>query len=120
MSYCRFSDDDLQCDLYCFGSGEGYVTHVRQNRVVGEIPLLPDLKTTPWTEWHAAFLRQMDYGLNCEFAPIELSHVGESFQDSTLEAFKKRLLYLRGLGYRFPDRVLDRIDDEIRERDRPK
>jgi hypothetical protein len=39
----------------------------------------------------------------------------QCFCDSSLSAFRKRLLELRDLGYRFPDDVLERIDKEMRE-----
>lgn len=45
--------------------------------------------------------------------PITLPHAGESFNDPSLETFKERLLWLRSLGYRFPDYVLAMIDEEI-------
>jgi hypothetical protein len=117
MSYCRWSTDDFQCDLYCFATGSYYQTYVSPTRLVGEVPHLPDFKTTPWPEYQAAFKRQMDFGMSCERAPIGLPHDGETFKDSTLEAFKARLHYLRSVGYRFPDRVFEEIDKDLRERD---
>jgi hypothetical protein len=92
MSYCRWStrDRDDQCDLYCYTTGTG------------------DSYTTGNT--YITHIRHS----------IDLPHAGGSFEDSSLEAFKARLLYLRSIGYHFPDCVLDEIGDEIRERDRPK
>jgi len=119
MSYCRWSDDNLQCDLYCVGTGDDYVTYVREHRTVGQIPSLPDIKIAPDKGFLAALNRQMEFGMTCEVVPIGLPHDGEVFRDPTLEAFKATLLYLRSIGYRFPDLVLERIDNEIRERDHP-
>lgn len=119
MSYCRWSDDNVQCDLYCFGTGDDYVTYVREHRTVGQATPLPDVKTTPDKEFPAALNRQMEFGMSFEVVPIGLPHDGEIFRDPTLEAFKARLLYLRSVGYRFPDHVLERIDNEMHVRDHP-
>lgn len=89
MSYCRWETRDRkdQCDLYCYGTGTGDSYATGDN-----------------------FITHIRHS-------IDLPHAGESFEDSSLEAFKARLLYLRSIGYRFPDCVLERIDDDIQERD---
>lgn len=44
---------------------------------------------------------------------IGLSEDGKTFHDSDIHAFLKRILWLRDLGYRIPDFVIDRINKEI-------
>ncbi len=44
-----------------------------------------------------------------------LPHDGASFTDTNLTSFKTRLLELRTIGYRIPDKVFMRIDAEIAE-----
>ena len=39
MSYCRFSSDGFQCDVYCYGSMGGYTIHVAGRRQVFPEPL---------------------------------------------------------------------------------
>ena len=112
MSYCRWSSDNFRCDLYCYADcGGGYTTWVANNRVVGDIPIvLNDIMSNDWLDKHN---KQMEFLDNAEREEIGLPHDGESFNDPTLEAFLERLLYLREVGYNFPDYVLGRIMDEI-------
>ena len=116
MSYCRFSSDDSGCDLYCYGSAEGYVTHVAANRPVGDVPEVP-------ADWHAvdvgelvdAMNAQVAFLLACPREPIGLPHDGATFVDVSASSFLDRLLCLCALGYRFPDHVLDDARDDAAE-----
>lgn len=41
MSYCRWSSDDFQCDVYCYEADEGFIIHVAVSRPVlkdGDLP----------------------------------------------------------------------------------
>lgn len=121
MSYCRWSSDNWRCDLYCYEDANGgWTTHVAGNRVVGEIPREPDwdlLKPSSSEadkkRWMAEHQAVNEFLETAEYRPLALPHAGKTFNDPTLEAFKERLLWLRGLGYSFPDYVLDEIDEEI-------
>lgn len=119
MSYCRWSSDNWKCDLYCYGSETCIVTHVAGRRRVGDIPddrwadfISGKITSEEYTKLYKA---QMDAVEACEFEDINLPHAGETFEDDDLESFKARLLYLRGLGYNFPDYVLEDVDREIAE-----
>src|SRR5687767_6611694 len=40
MSYCRWSTDDFQCDLYCYEDvSGGFTTHVAGRRKIWDAPL---------------------------------------------------------------------------------
>jgi len=122
MSYCRWSSDNFECDLYCYQSDDGYVTHVASKRVVGDVPPLP-----PWpiwsggdgamhlNQWIVAVRAQHDYVDKAERIPIGLPYDGETFIDVTLGEFLARLLHLREAGYRFPDSVLDDVREEMEQ-----
>lgn len=56
---------------------------------------------------------QLDAVDKCELVKIGLPHDNETFNDSTLEEFRERIIYLRGLGYSCPDYVIETIDQEI-------
>lgn len=87
MSYCRWSSDNFECDLYCYSDvNGGYTTHVAGRRRQGD-----------------------------ELVAIGLPHDGKTFNDATLEEFKERLLSLRAAGYSFPNYVLETVDAEIAE-----
>lgn len=116
MAFCRWSSMNWRCDLYCYEDvAGGFTTHVAGNRVVGDIPEEPDLSLlrTASTDWLGKHRAVMEFLATAERTPITLPHAGETFNDYTLAAFKERLLYLRGLGYLFPDDVLSEIDEEI-------
>lgn len=116
MSYCRWSSDNWRCDLYCYGSSQGYETHVAGNRVVGDIPQEPRWDEEINEEWMARHKAVMTFLDTAERKPIGGPFDGASFTDETLEAFHGRLLALRAAGYRFPDYVLDGVREEIAER----
>lgn len=113
MSYCRWSSMDFACDLYCYESDEGYVTHVAANRVVGEVPHI-DFNAAPEVMGEQIAAQHL-YLKTAEHAPIGLPHDGETYTDGDLEDFQARLLQLREVGYIFPDYVLETIGEEMAE-----
>lgn len=119
MSYCRWSSDNFRCDLYCYADvGGGYTTHVAGRRRIGLENLPPDpltIITLPPDEWLPVYRAHRAALDALPFEDITLPHSGESFNDPDLASFKERLLYLRKLGYHFPDYVLETIDEETAE-----
>lgn len=113
MSYCRWSSDDFGCDLYCYESGSGYTTHVAASRVVGDVPKVPDLSEPK--AFVAAMRAQTDFMMLAARVPIGLACDGITFNDPDLASFRARIVSLREMGYRCPDYVLERIDEEIAE-----
>lgn len=125
MSYCRWSSDNGYCDLYVYEEGYGgYTTHVAKLRqregapqcatdyltsVMGAIP----------GDWHAQYVKRVEAGKAWREAnpplPIGGPHDGETFWDDGPSDLKARLLELRAAGYRFPDYVLEMVDEDIRE-----
>jgi len=120
MSYCRWSTDNFGCDLYCYEDvAGGYTTHVAGNRIVGDVPKIGEFPLT-WNdeereEYEKRCLAQMRFLQTCERKPIGLPYDGQSFNDSDLESFLERLLHLREVGYKFPDRVIDAVKEELNE-----
>lgn len=117
MSYCRWSSDNWKCDLYCYESSQRFITHVAGNRIVGDVPLLPDILTADQGEWSRAHEKQMDFLNSAEHIKIGLPYDGETFIDKTLEDFKKRIIQLKEAGYCVPDYVIESIEEEIEARD---
>lgn len=120
MSYCRWSSANWMCDLYCYeDSSGGWTTHVASNRRLEAPPSdryedFLDGRITP-EEFTALHRAQLDALERIPLVSIDLPHVGETFNDTSLEEFKERLLMLRTAGYIFPDYVLDDVDREIAE-----
>lgn len=125
MSYCRWSSMDFKCDLYCYEDVRGgWTTHVAGNKVVS--PVISDapirlllnggwLGMRLYTWWHNLHMWTVGHGKR---KPLGGPYAGASFNDSDLYAFKARLRMLRSAGYRFPDYVLQSVDDEIDEEHR--
>ncbi len=118
MSYCRWSCNDFQCDLYCYEDcAGGFTTHVAKNRRIFKEPIPPDIEFTAenqdaWLERHNKIMAMCD---DCDFMPIGLSCDGENLNDDTLEDFLATLLMLKAEGYRFPDYAIERVRSEIAE-----
>lgn len=118
MSYCRWSSNDWDCDLYCYEHVGGFFAiHVASNRVVGEVPKVPWIMDTPNDVWLAAHRAQMAFLETAERKTIGLPHDGQTFEEPDLESFRACIVNLRAMGYHCPDGVLDSIDEEIKLRD---
>ncbi|HLP99169.1 MAG TPA: hypothetical protein VK149_12075 [Sideroxyarcus sp.] len=143
MSYCRFSSDNFMCDVYvyadCYG---GWTTHVAGNRLV--IPPIPEpsfdmvivrggtfdkkarkmvyerkidavIAHVTATLW--GWLR-MPHRWSMAIIPrkyIGLPHDGGEFNDPTAGDCADRLVWLRGMGYKVPQYVIDALRAEQEE-----
>lgn len=106
---------DFKCDLYCYGDvAGGITTHVAAKRVVGDVPPTPNILEVSPEEYVEAYRKQMDFLETAKREPIGLPEDGESFNDPDSKAFLERLLYLKGLGYIFPDGVIDEVKEDIK------
>lgn len=119
MSYCRWSTDNFQCDIYAYLSDSGYMIHVASNKTVGEPPKVdysifnkeraPE-DTQRFVDQRKAQSEWLD---KCERVPIGLPFDGETFTLETAQEFYDKMVELRQIGYKFPDYVLENIKEEI-------
>jgi hypothetical protein len=145
MSYCRFSSDNFMSDVYvyedCMG---GWTTHVAGNRLIlPPIPCLPiswlircdsKVKIDPETRKviYPNWWRALTSPIGCRLfswshrlhlwsvgrwprRSIELPYAGDRCNDPTPGACADRLEHLRRLGYRVPQRVIDRLREDEKE-----
>lgn len=121
MSYCRWSSNNWDCDLYCYADvSGGYTTHVAGNRINGPIPQADwgllrgqdDAAMKKFMEQHDA---QSKFLETCTRSPIGLPHDGQTFNDPDLESFLGRVLELQAMGYHVPAYVAESIRGEIEE-----
>ena len=113
MSYCRWSSNNWDCDLYCYADVYGgYTTHVASLRHKGPIPELPDVRKVSKKEWQAAYNAQHRALNEDNLKPIGLPYDGQSFNDADLQSFLDRVLMLKEVGYHVPDYVIETIEQE--------
>lgn len=123
MSYCRWSSDDFQCDLYVYEHiAGGFMIHVAGRKRT------PPAETRPppigrWWE------RDEEGQADCierhkaveawlESAPwenIALPHAGESITTETADECADEVERLRTLGYSVPQSVIDALRAEAAE-----
>lgn len=112
MSLCRWSGMDWQCDLYCYESENGYITHVGVNRIVGDIPKVDNslIVSGDFDKYVEQHRKQMEFLNTTERKPIGLKYDGQTFYDNK-ETIMATLKMLREEGYRFPEITQEDIDD---------
>lgn len=122
MSYCRFSSNDWDCDVYVYESAYGgWTTHIAGNRLdvdrttwPAPVPLPVGLPADhpQFRAWFDRYRYVMDAVSNADRVPIDLPHAGQTFTDDTPGECADRLEALRDLGYHVPQ---DAIDDLRKE-----
>lgn len=118
MSYCRWSTDNFNCDIYAYESDSGFQIHICSGRYKGEIPktdmsFLQDGSKESISRYMQTSQIQSDYLKTCGTKPINLPLAGESFTLPDLQSFYDKMVELKEIGYRFPDYVLECIKEEI-------
>lgn len=123
MSYCRWSTDDFQCDLYIYEDVYGgWTTHVAGARVVylnplpDPVPLLADT-VDAWAERNQEIMRRLDDPTEHRREDIDLPFAGETFSDSTPGECADRVEQLLAAGYRCPSGVVEALRAEQAEMD---
>lgn len=126
MSYCRWSNDDFQCDVYVYESvGDFYAIHIAGSRVT------PPAETRPapligswWSQGEAGIAAYMARSkaveawlAAAERKPIELPHAGEMIREPDAETCAAKLEYLRGLGYNVPQYAIDGLRETAKEQE---
>lgn len=115
MSYCRFSSDDYQCDVYCYEDVMGgFTTHVAGNRPVldGTLPPAVPFRQENLEAWHARREKVMAWVETAERVQIDLLHNGECFNDPDAASAADRLQMLKDIGYNVPQYAIDALREE--------
>ncbi len=113
MSYCRWSSNDYQCDLYCYDDVMGgYTIHVASRRYKFKKPVPPPVSWENGEEWLARHDEIDQMIKDADMVEIGLEFDGQTFSENTAHDFLVRLLILRKAGYIFPDSVLDAAREE--------
>jgi hypothetical protein len=118
MSYCRWSSDDFQCDVYVYEDcAGGFTTHVAGRRHVFKEPLPPvvpmdEKLKDEYFERYEKVNKMLD---EANLVDIELPYAGESFNDDTAGECADRLEELRDIGYIVPQYAIDALREEALE-----
>ena len=113
MSYCRFSSDGFQCDVYVYQSAEGWITHVAARRRAERAPDYDWSTPEIFKETYAVHRAFLDDEINHPSLPIGLSEDGKTFCDPSPEACAVQLVRLRDLGYHVPQYAIEALREEV-------
>jgi hypothetical protein len=114
VSYCRWSSNDFDCDVYVYAHVDGgWRTHVAARRHVVDRAGLPPVDGDDLdAAWFARLREVMRRMKGAPLEPIGLPHDGADFTDPTPGACADRLESLRALGYRVPQFAIDALREE--------
>ncbi|MFK3945642.1 hypothetical protein [Pseudomonas fulva] len=114
MSYCRFSSDDYQCDVYVYEGANGYVVSVAGNRLIftEDLPEKIPFSTERLEEFFQRMKlvdRLVDKATR---VPLGLQFDGQDFIEQTASACADRLVLIQAAGYRVPQCVINALREE--------
>ena len=115
MSFCRFSTNDFQCDVYAYADVAGGITvHVAANRVIYKEPLPPEIlletdNHVAWVERHAKVMEMVEAAAR---ESITAKHAGQSYFSLDIDSAVALLQELQTLGYVFPGYVIEDVQEE--------
>ena len=119
MSYCRWSSDDYQCDVYVYEDvSGGWTTHTAGRRFHFTTPLPEPVDFRE--DFKAWYLRDRQVG-GMQGDPkhghwIDLPDVGDDrFNDDTPGECADRLESLREAGFNVPQYAIDALREEAQE-----
>lgn len=116
MSYCRWSSDGFQCDVYVYQSDQGYETHVAARRRPKRIPDL-DLTSAATIQESLIVQRAALDDPDNDLQEIGLLEDGASFIHESPGECASNLIRLKNLGYQIPQDVIDALIDEWQEQE---
>lgn len=113
MSYCRFSSDGFQSDVYVYESDSGFVISIAQFSLSNDWTYPSLFANAPTDEDEflvhatAVLQKQKEWMRTATRTKIERLHAGDTFTIHDRKGAADRLLYLRGLGYHVPQCAID-------------
>ena len=120
MSYCRWSSDDFQCDVYVYEDVcGGWTTHVAGRRRVlpdavrAAFPAITDAGNVhQYFDRHAAVMSWIESEPQHWTDLSRLPSAGATFNDPTPTACADRLELLRSEGFHVPQYAIDELRAE--------
>lgn len=116
MSYCRFSTDDFQSDVYVYPDlYDGITVDVADYRIDYMLPLPPQVDPSDTEAWLARHLKVRNLADRSPRRLIGLSRDGGHYSSLTYREAADLLQSLADEGYRVPDGVIDDLRHEADE-----
>jgi len=118
MSYCRWSSDDFQCDVYVYEDCTGgFTTHVAGRRHVFKesLPPIVPMDEKLKDEYFERYNKVIEIVKISDVVDIDLPCAGESFNDDTAGECADGLESLRAMGYNVPQYAIDALKEEALE-----
>lgn len=118
MSYCRFSSEDFQCDVYAYEHVHGgFAVHVASIKRIFKKPLPPPAAfndPVAWLDRHEKVLAMVDAADKVE---IGLSHDGKNLVFAEPGEAADFLVALKAEGYCVPNYAIEALREEQQEMD---
>lgn len=112
MSYCRFSSDYFNCDLYIYEDITGsYAMHIAGSRYVFDrTPIKPTKTVEDFVNNHGYVMTALR---TADVVEIKLPYAGESFYFAELSQVIEKVKELQALGYVVPSNIIPSMEEEI-------
>lgn len=120
MSYCRWSSDDWQCDVYVYEDCDGgWTTHVAVRRQLNVLRNPYPFQPGSFNRWLVMHRVQMDLMKEEPADWLDLAAIGpeagESYNDRTPGECADRLEALKVKGFNVPQYAIDTLREEQAE-----
>lgn len=124
MSYCRWSTDDYQCDVYVWHDiTDTWRTEVAGRRRIWKVPLPPpvhgeigsDEWLTSFTDRHTALMRLLNDESNFDWQTIAEPDGGRSYTHDSPGECADNLQRLHEAGLNVPQDAIDTLREEHQE-----
>jgi hypothetical protein len=117
MSYCRWSSDDYQCDVYVYEGEYGFVIHVAgRRRIFTEGVLPPPLpegaSVEEWTARYMLVSELVSDESKWAWREFDMPSTFETFNDASPGACADRLEALRVEGFNVPQYAINLLREE--------
>lgn len=118
MSYCRFSSDNWNSDIYCYESEMGIVINVAGSKIDG-IPEIPSWGVVSAEKYMEAMKVQRDYMDKHQSArrEIGLPYDGQYFLCGSYQQAYEKLVELKEVGYNIPDYAIENMKEDAENED---
>lgn len=117
MSYCRWSSDCYESDIYCYEADSGIRIHVATQKYVSDAPrpVLQGKTTNDHLDYYHACNVWIE---SAHIEPIGLPYDGCDYDYDTPREAAEKLIELQKVGYHVPQYAIDALLEEGEEEEK--